>query len=96
MINAERSINIIIVYIRAITTILHLGDSVEEKEIIILWKQGLSKHKLAEIYKRRYNQHISLIRLEVKNRHAGKFISSYDALAIVERVILNNLKKEGK
>lgn len=68
----------------------------EDKEIITLWKQGLSKHKVAEIYKRRYNQHISLIRLEVKNRHAGRFISSFEALAKVERVILNNLKKEGK
>lgn len=68
----------------------------EEKEIIKLWKQGLSKHKLAEIYKRRYNQHINLIRLEVKNRHAGRYISSYEALAVVERVILKYIRKEGK
>lgn len=68
----------------------------EDKEIIKLWLSGLTKYKVAEIYKRRYNQHINLIRLEVKNRHAGKFISNYEALGKVERVILNNLKKEGK
>lgn len=68
----------------------------EDKEIIQLWLNGLTKYKVAEIYKRRYNQHINLIRLEVKNRHAGKFINSFEALAKVERVILNNLKKEGK
>ena len=27
-----------------------------EKEIIRKWKKGLSKNKLAEIYKREYNQ----------------------------------------
>lgn len=66
----------------------------QEKEIIKLWKQGLSKNKLALIYKRQYNQQIKIIRSEVINRHRGRFISSYEALAYVERVIYKYLKKE--
>ena len=65
-----------------------------ENEILKLWQSGLSKHKVAEIYKRRYNQQIKLIRAEVVNRHAGRFISSYEALAVVERVIHKELMKK--
>lgn len=65
-----------------------------EEEIIQLWRSGLSKTKVAEIYKRRYNQHIKLIRAEVVNRHAGKFISYMEALAVVERVIMKELMKK--
>lgn len=65
----------------------------QDKEIIEKWKTGLSKNKLAEIYKREYNQQIKRIRLEVKNRHKGRFITSYEALAYVERVILRYLKE---
>lgn len=61
-------------------------------EIIQLWRSGLSKHKVAEIYKRRYNQQIKLIRAEVVNRHSGRFISSYEALAVVERMIYKYIK----
>lgn len=68
----------------------------EDKDIIQLWLSGLTKYKVAEIYKRRYNQQISIIRLEVKNRHAGRFINSFEALAKVERVILKYIRKEGK
>lgn len=64
----------------------------QDKEIIKLWKQGLSKNKLALIYKRQYNQQIKIIRSEVRNRHSGKFISSYEALGYVERVIYKYLK----
>ncbi len=63
-----------------------------EKEIILLWKSGLTKNKLAEIYKRRYNQQIKLIRLEMHNRYKGRFITNYEALAYVERVIYRYLK----
>ncbi len=63
-----------------------------ENEIIQLWRSGLSKHKVAEIYKRRYNQQIKLIRAEVVNRHSGRFISSYEALAVVERMIYKYIK----
>ena len=65
-----------------------------DKKIIDLWKQGLSKNKLSEIYKREYNQQIKIIRSSIKHRHDGRFISNYEALAKVERVIYKYLKKE--
>lgn len=64
-----------------------------DKEIIDKWKSGLSKNKLALIYKRQYNQEIRIIRAEVRNRHSGKFITSYEALAYVEKVIYKYLKR---
>lgn len=65
-----------------------------DKKIIELWKQGFSKNKLSEIYKREYNQQIKIIRSSIKHRHDGRFISNYEALAKVERVIYKYLKKE--
>ena len=65
-----------------------------ENEVLQLWKSGLSKNKVAEIYRRRYNQQIKVIRAEVVNRHAGRFISSYEALAVVERIIYKEVQKE--
>lgn len=64
-----------------------------QEEIIKLWKQGLSKDKLALMYKRQYNQQIKIIRSSVRNRHSGRFISSYEALAYVERIIYKYLKE---
>lgn len=66
-----------------------------DKEVIEKWKAGLSKNKLAEIYRREYNQQIRIIRSSVKHRHDGKYISNYEALAKVESVIYRYLK-EGK
>ena len=66
-----------------------------DQEIIEKWEQGLSKNKLAEIYRREYNQQIRIIRSSVKHRHDGKYISNYEALAYVESVIYRYLK-EGK
>jgi len=66
-----------------------------DQEIIEKWEQGLSKNKLAEIYRREYNQQIRIIRSSVKHRHDGKYISNYEALAKVESVIYRYLK-EGK
>lgn len=66
----------------------------QDKEIIEKWKAGLSKDKLAQMYKRQYNQQIKIIRSEVVNRHKGKFITSYEALAYVERVIYKYLKRK--
>ena len=40
-----------------------------DKQIIELWKKGLSKNKLSEIYKREYNQQIKMIRSSIKHRH---------------------------
>lgn len=65
----------------------------QDKEIISKWKQGLSKDKLALIYKRQYNQEIKIIRAEVRHRHDGRFITSYEALAYVEKVIYKYLKE---
>lgn len=63
-----------------------------DKEIIEKWKAGLSKNKLAEIYRREYNQQIKIIRSTVRHRHDGTFISNYEALAKVERVIYRYLR----
>jgi len=64
-----------------------------DKEIISLWRSGLNKFKLAEIYKSRYNHRIRIIRSEVRNRHSGRFITSYEALAYIEKVIYRYLKE---
>ena len=66
----------------------------KDKEIIQLWKAGLSKNKLAEIYRREYNQQIKIIRSTVRHRHSGRYISNYESLAYVERVIYEYLKRE--
>lgn len=61
-----------------------------EEQIIKLWRSGLNKYKVAEIYKRTYNQQIKIMRLEPHNRNRGRLISSYEALSRVERIILKN------
>lgn len=64
-------------------------------EIIKLWRSGLSKNQLALMYKRRYNQKIKLIRLEMKNRHKGRFMSNYQALEHIEKVIYEYIRNGG-
>lgn len=66
----------------------------QEKEIIQKWLNGFSKEQLAKIYKRQYNQEIKIIRSSVRNRHSGRFITQYEALAYVEKIIYKYLKKE--
>lgn len=68
----------------------------QDKEIITKWKQGLSKNQLATMYKRQYDQEIKIIRSTVRHRYDGRYISNYEALAYVERVIYKYLKKEVK
>lgn len=63
------------------------------EEIIKLWKNGLSKNKLAEIYKREDNQRIRIIRASVRHRHDGKFITNYQALKMIEKVIYEYITK---
>lgn len=63
------------------------------QEIIEKWEQGLSKNKLAEIYRREYNQQIKIIRATTRHRHDGKYIGNYEALAKVENVIYRYLKE---
>ena len=65
----------------------------KENEIITKWKQGLSKNQLATMYKRQYNQEIKIIRSSVRHRHDGRYISNYEALAYLERVIYRYLKE---
>lgn len=67
-----------------------------DKEIIEKWQQGLSKNKLAEIYRREYNQQIRIIRATTRHRHDGKYIGNYEALAKVESVIYRYLKEREK
>lgn len=67
-----------------------------EREIIKLWRSGLSKNQLSLTYKRRYNQKIKIIRSEMKNRHKGKFITNYEALQFIEKVIYNEIKKNNE
>ena len=64
----------------------------KEDEIIQKWKAGLSKNKLAEIYRREYNQQIRIIRSHMQHRHDGKFITNYESLAHVEHIIYRYLK----
>ena len=66
----------------------------QEKEIINFWKQGLSKNQLATMYKRQYDQEIKIIRSTVRHRHDGRYISNYEALAYVERVIYEHLRRK--
>ena len=66
----------------------------QDKEILEKWKQGFSKEQLAKIYKRQYNQEIKIIRSSVRNRHSGRFITQYEALAYVEKIIYKYLKRK--
>jgi hypothetical protein len=45
------------------------------------------------MYKRQYDQEIKIIRSTVRHRHDGRYISNYEALAYVERVIYRYLKE---
>ena len=64
-----------------------------DKEILIKWKQGLSKDKLSKIYKREYNMQVKIIRSSVRHRHDGKMITNYEALRKVEQVIYKYLRE---
>ena len=64
-----------------------------ENEIIKLWKQGLSKNRIAKIYQRNYNQQIKIIRLELINRYWGHFINIKEALYVIEKIIYKYIKE---
>ena len=64
-----------------------------DEEILALWKKGLNKHKVAEMYRTNYNNRIKIIRLNPKGRNAG-FISKYEALNKVEKIIYNYVRKK--
>ena len=72
------------------------GVSVKEDEIIQKWKAGLSKHKLAEIYRREFNRQIRIIRSSIRHRHDGKFITHYESLAHIENVLYKYLHEKSE
>ena len=63
-----------------------------EEEILKLWQSGLNKNQVAKIYMRQFNQRIKIIRLDIKHRKE-RFMTYYEALARVERIILEEVKK---
>lgn len=65
----------------------------KEEEILKMWNSGIDKNRLAQIYKRRYNQNIKLIRASTRHRHDGRFMTKYEALSIVERIIYKSIMK---
>ena len=67
-----------------------------EDEILKLWRSGIDKNRLAEIYKRRHNQYIRIIRASVRHRHDGRLINNKEALYIIERVIYRNIMRRHK
>ena len=62
-----------------------------EEEILKLWKTGLNKNQVARRYMQVYNQRIKVIRLDIKHRKE-RFMTYYEALARVERIILKEVK----
>lgn len=67
-----------------------------DNEIIQKWKAGLTKNKLAEIYRRQFNQQIRIIRSSMRHRHDGNFITNYESLAHIEKIIYKYLKNNNK
>lgn len=63
-----------------------------EEEILKMWYEGITRLKLAEIYRRRYNHNVQIIRLDMRNRYV-KFITYREALNRVEKIILQEIKK---
>ena len=61
-----------------------------------LWNSGLSKYKVAEIYRNQYNESIYFIRLDKHNRYEAKRMTKKEALAKVERVIYEEMMKKRK
>lgn len=62
------------------------------EEVLQLWKSGLSKTKIAQRYRLRFNQYIRLMRLDMKHRNAGRIINNKQALPYVDTII--RVKKE--
>lgn len=66
-----------------------------DEEILKLWRSGLNKNQVARRYMQVYNQRIKIIRYDTRHRHE-RYLTYYEALARVERIILNVIKKKGK
>lgn len=65
-----------------------------DQEIIKIWRSGISKNKLAKIYKREYNKQIKIIRSTVRHRNDGKFLINYEALRKIKLIILKYYKSQ--
>ena len=63
-----------------------------DDERIKLWKSGLSKYQVAKVYERSYNQRVKIVRYDRRNRYE-RFITKYEALAYVEKVILEEIRR---
>lgn len=66
-----------------------------EEEILKMWYQGITRLKLAKIYRSRYNHNVQIIRLDMRNRHV-RFITYKEALNRVEEIILKQNSKYNK
>lgn len=64
-----------------------------DNDILILWKTGLNKNQVARRYMQVYNQRIKVVRLDMKHRKE-RFMTYYEALNKVERIILEEVKNE--
>lgn len=64
-----------------------------DNEIISMWKSGLNKHQVAKQYMREYNQRIKIIRYDRRHRYE-RFMTKNEALAYVEKVILEYLRRK--
>ncbi len=62
-----------------------------DDEIIKFWKSGLSKYQVAEMYRREYNQRVKIVRYDRRHRYE-RFMTKYEALAYVEKIILKYIK----
>lgn len=58
-----------------------------DDEIIGLWQSGLNKYQVAKQYRREYNERVKVIRYDRRHRYE-RFLTGYEALAYVEKVIL--------
>lgn len=63
-----------------------------DDEIIGFWKSGLNKFQVSEMYRREYNQRIKIVRYDRRHRYE-RFMTKYEALAYVERIILEEMRR---
>ena len=63
-----------------------------DDELIGFWKSGLNKYQVSEMYRREYNQRIKIVRYDRRHRYE-RFMTKYEALAYVERIILEEMRR---
>ena len=65
----------------------------KDEQIIAMWQSGLNKYQVSTYYMREYNQRIKVIRYDRRHRHE-KFMTKYEALRYVEKVILEYVRRD--